>query len=69
MKTENIKTSSQICNYDQSRYNSLNHGVLSRLKVLPWEDPNELGKIQDSFLENHRPVGATENCFPIVALA
>ncbi len=34
--------------------------MLSRLKVLPWEDPQELEEIQNSFLEEHQPKGATE---------
>lgn len=50
----------QTESYTSSRYNSLNHGVLSRLKVLPWEDPQELEEIQNSFLEDHQPIGATE---------
>ena len=46
--------------YSVSRYNSLNHGVLSRLKVLPWENSEELEEIQQSFLDEHQPKGDTE---------
>ena len=46
MAKQKNNTSEVTNGYSLSRYNSLNHGVLSRLKVLPWEDAQELEKIQ-----------------------
>ena len=60
MAKQKNNTSEVTNGYSLSRYNSLNHGVLSRLKVLPWEDAKELEEIQSSFLEEHQPKGATE---------
>ena len=57
---QKMNTSEPTNSYALSRYNSLNHGVLSRLKVLPWEDAKELEEIQNSFLEEYQPQGATE---------
>ncbi len=54
------KSSQKENGYAASRYNSLNHGVLSRLKILPWEDAQELEDVQQSFLNDHQPKGATE---------
>jgi hypothetical protein len=60
MTKQKMNTSEPTNGYALSRYNSLNHGVLSRMRVLPWEDAQELEEIQNSFLEEHQPKGATE---------
>jgi hypothetical protein len=31
----------QVANYGMTRFNALQHGVLSRYTVLPWEDEAE----------------------------
>lgn len=46
--------------YIQTRYNAVQHGALSRLSVLPWENAKELEEIQQAFIEDHQPKGATE---------
>lgn len=60
MAKQKSNTSEPTNSYALSRYNSLNHGVLSRMRVLPWEDAQELEEIQNTFLEEHQPKGATE---------
>jgi len=46
--------------YQVSRFNAMQHGLLSRYTVLPWEDENEYKKLLDALLDEHRPSGPTE---------
>jgi hypothetical protein len=47
-------------NYETTRFNALQHGVLSRYAVLPWEDRSEYQALLDALVAEHIPQGATE---------
>jgi len=47
-------------NYELARFNALRHGVLSRYKVLPWEDGEEYLMLLDALVAEHEPQGPTE---------
>jgi hypothetical protein len=46
--------------YETARFNALQHGVLSRHAVLPWEDRSEYQTLLDALVEEHTPLGPTE---------
>jgi hypothetical protein len=46
--------------YEVTRFNALQHGVLSRHAVMPWEDRNEYQTLLDALVEEHVPNGPTE---------
>ncbi len=46
--------------YDVSRHNALKHGILSKFTVLSWEDRDEYDALHAAFIEEHDPVGPTE---------
>ena len=46
--------------YEQTRFNALRHGVLSRYTVLPWEDAAEYGAVLEALVAEHQPSGPTE---------
>jgi hypothetical protein len=46
--------------YDETRFNALHHGVLSRYAVLPWEDRAEYQALLDALVAEHVPQGPTE---------
>jgi hypothetical protein len=45
---------------ENTRFNALRHGVLSRFVVLPWEEQDEYGMLLDSLVAEHQPCGPTE---------
>jgi hypothetical protein len=47
-------------NYGVTRFNALQHGVLSRYTVLPWEDEAEYQTLLGALVTEHAPVGPTE---------
>jgi hypothetical protein len=47
-------------NYEATRFNALQHGVLSRYAVLPWEDRSEYQAVVDALVAEHTPQGPTE---------
>jgi hypothetical protein len=47
-------------NYQLSRFNAVNHGILSKYTVLPWEDEKEYRELLDSLVVEHNPQGPTE---------
>jgi hypothetical protein len=47
-------------NYQATRFNALQHGVLSRYAVLPWEDRSEYQALLDALVAEHAPQGPTE---------
>ncbi len=47
-------------NYEATRFNALQHGVLSRYTVLPWEDRSEYEALLDALVAEHAPDGPTE---------
>ena len=57
--TENVATLPQPrgCNYEFGRFNALQHGVLSRHTVLPWEDGEEYRALLEALVAEHKPVG------------
>jgi hypothetical protein len=59
---ENIETFPQqpSGNYQITRFNALQHGVLSRHTVLPWEDGEEYRSLLDALAAEHKPQGPTE---------
>jgi hypothetical protein len=46
--------------YETTRFNALQHGVLSRHAVLPWEDRNEYQMLLVALVAEHAPIGPTE---------
>lgn len=46
--------------YEATRFNALQHGVLSRHAVLPWEDRREYQALLDALAAEHVPQGPTE---------
>jgi hypothetical protein len=46
--------------YVTSRFNALQHGVLSRYVVLPWEDEKEYQALLGALVAEHKPQGPTE---------
>jgi hypothetical protein len=46
--------------YDMARFNAVQHGVLSRYAVLPWEDRSEYQALLDALVTEHAPDGPTE---------
>ena len=46
--------------YGVSRFNAVQHGLLSRFTVLPWEDPAEYEALLASLVAEHDPQGPTE---------
>jgi hypothetical protein len=47
-------------NYETTRFNAMQHGVLSRYTVLPWEDRSEYQSLLDALVAEHTPLGPTE---------
>jgi hypothetical protein len=47
-------------NYAATRFNALQHGVLSCHAVLPWEDPSEYEALLTALVAEHAPQGPTE---------
>lgn len=47
-------------NYEPVRFNAMKHGILSRLTVLPHEDPDEFAGLLAALVQEHQPAGATE---------
>ena len=46
--------------YETTRFNAMQHGVLSRYTVLPWEDRSEYQALLDALVAEHAPHGPTE---------
>jgi hypothetical protein len=46
--------------YDETRFNALQHGLLSRYAVLPWEDRQEYQALLGALVTEHAPRGPTE---------
>ncbi len=46
--------------YEISRFNAVKHGILSKYTVLPWEDRSEYDALHADLVEEHCPVGPTE---------
>ena len=59
---ENVETFPRLTdgNYQLTRFNALQHGVLSRHTVLPWEDGEEYRALLDALAAEHQPKGPTE---------
>ena len=43
-----------------TRFNAVQHGILSRYTVLPWEEPDEYLALAAALVEEHAPQGPTE---------
>lgn len=46
--------------YEVTRFNAMQHGLLSRYAVLPWEDREEYQGLLAALVAEHAPQGATE---------
>jgi hypothetical protein len=46
--------------YDNSRMNAVQHGVLTRLTVLPWEDQSAYETLLTALEAEHQPHGPTQ---------
>lgn len=53
-------TTAPNASYDETRFNALQHGLLSRYAVLPWEDRAEYQALLDALVAEHTPQGPTE---------
>jgi len=49
--------------YKSSRFNAVQHGVLSAHTVLPWEDEAEYEALLNRFVKEYAPCGPTEDHF------
>lgn len=47
-------------NYDNSKFNSLKHGILSKYSVMPWEDRAEYEDLLCGIINEYKPQGVTE---------
>lgn len=52
--------SPQAPSTEETRFNALRHGVLSRYTVLPWEDAPEYEALLNALVAEHAPQGPTE---------
>jgi hypothetical protein len=59
---ENVETlqPARSGNYQVTRLNALQHGVLSQYTVLPWEDGEEYRALLEALVAEHEPQGPTE---------
>lgn len=46
--------------YDETRFNAMRHGLLSRYAVLPWENRTDYQTLLDALVAEHAPQGPTE---------
>jgi hypothetical protein len=46
--------------YEVTRFNALQHGVLSKYTILPWEDADEYHALLGALVAEHAPDGPTE---------
>jgi hypothetical protein len=62
---ENVETlpPARSGNYQVTRLNALQHGVLSQYTVLPWEDGEEYRALLEALVAEHEPQGPTEEHF------
>lgn len=59
---ENVETlpPARSGNYQVTRLNALQHGVLSKYTILPWENGEEYRALLDALVAEHEPQGPTE---------
>ena len=57
MKNKQAKTPE--C-YESTRYNATKHGALSKVPVLPWENAEDFSQLEDAFITEYNPQGASE---------
>jgi hypothetical protein len=53
-------TAGDVTGYELTRFNALQHGVLSRYTVLPWESESEYLDLLHALADEHQPLGPTE---------
>ncbi len=53
-------TVTPAASYQETRFNALQHGLLSRYAVLPWEDRSEYHALLAALVDEHTPQGPTE---------
>jgi len=58
--TTDIATVDTGNHYDVSKLNAVQHGILSRHAVLPWEEKSEYEALAALLVEEYRPQGITE---------
>lgn len=58
--TDELIGAKRVGAYHTTRFNALQHGVLSRHTVLPWEDEEEYATLLAAFINEYKPVGPTE---------
>ena len=51
--------------YDETRFNALQHGLLSRYAVLPWEDRAEYQALLDALLTEKLPIVRSVRLFDL----
>jgi hypothetical protein len=54
------QTAASTDSYELTRFNALNHGILSRYTVLPWESLEEYRQLLAALVNEHAPQGPTE---------
>lgn len=59
-RPENGIVAAPTDNYEAVRFNAMKHGILSKLAVLAHEDAGEFADLLAALVEEHQPVGITE---------
>lgn len=57
---EDHKTVLTVVGYDESKYNALKHGVLSKYTVMQWENREDYEALMNSLINEYTPKGVTE---------
>ncbi len=60
MTKENAISTTTRASYHLTKHNALKHGISSNVDVLPWENAEDLEKLNLEFFEDFNPQGATE---------
>lgn len=54
------RCTARIDSYQNSRFNALKHGILSKATILPWEKTSEYHKLMSSYVRAYEPRGPAE---------
>ena len=60
MMAKNSQRRDNVAGYGNSRFNAVKHGILSKETVLPWENKDAYEALHASLVDDHHPVGTTE---------
>src|SRR3954452_2716792 len=57
---EILAMTDDLGSYALTRFNATSHGILARYTVLPWESGEEYGQLLAALVQEHQPLGPTE---------